>query len=243
MTLGSVGKGSYAEFAGKRKLLLVPFVGPVRDDEELKGLVATYWEEAFAQVRKLEVSLGQVGHVFHEGSVGDGEEAAKVLEQGNPAGFPHVRKVLQRGAVLEPTEDVEVLRETMDLHRCMLVVQASRSVQERLVEWFEDARRRRYAAIAQRIGEALDENGVGVLVISPDHRVQFENDIQVIYVAPPSLDRVNKWLRDHPPQAAESQTDAPRSQEAAAGDGETPDEQPSDPPKGGYRSSGESRVG
>ena len=222
MTLGGVGKGSYTEFAGKRKLLLVPFVVPVRDDEELKGLVATYWEEAFAQVGKLEVSLGQVGHVFHEGSVGDGEEAAKVLEQGNPAGFPHVRTVLQRGAVLEPTEDVEVLRETMDLHRCLLVAQASRSVQERLVEWFDDARRRRYAGIAQRIGEALEENGVGVLVISPDHLVQFENDIQVVYVAPPSLDVVNKWLRDHPPQAAEPQPEADESPEAAAGDDEAP---------------------
>lgn len=222
MTLGGVGKGTYAEFAGKRKLLLVPFVGPVRDDEELKGLVATYWEEAFAQVRKLEVSLGQVGHVFHEGSVGEGEEAAKVLEQANPAGFPHVRKVLQRGAVLEPTEDVEVLRETMDLHRCMLVVQASRSVQERLVEWFEDARRRRYAGIAQRIGEALEENGVGVLVISPDHQVQFQNDIQVVYVAPPSLDRVSRWLRDHPPQAAEPQPEVREAPEAPAGDDEAP---------------------
>ena len=228
MALGNVGKGSYAEFAGKRKLLLVPFVGPVRDEEELDGLVATYWDEAFAQVRNLEASLGQVRHVFHEGSVGDGEEAAKVLERGNPVGFPHVREVLQRGAVLEATEDVEVLRETMDLHRCMLVVQASRSVQERLVEWFEDARRRRYAAIGQRISEALEENGVGVLVISPDHHVQFENDIRVVYVAPPSLDRVNKWLRDHPPQAPEPPPEADEAPEPPSGNGEAPDQQRSD---------------
>ena len=91
-----------------------------------------------------------------------------------------------------------MLRETLDLHRCLAVVQASRSVQERLVEWFEEARARRYAFIAQRIGEAMEPDAVGLLVISPDHRVQFEADVGVIYVAPPALDRINTWLRDHP---------------------------------------------
>ena len=198
MALGNVGKGTYAEFAGKRKLLLVPYVAAVRDDAELDGLIAAYWEEAFAQVAKLEESLGAVRHVFHEGSVGEGEESVKVLEAGNPAGFSHVQAVIERGARLEPTEDPDVLRETLDLHRCLAVVQASRSVQERLVEWFEEARARRYAFIAQRIGEAMEPDAVGLLVISPDHRVQFEADVGVIYVAPPALDRINTWLRDHP---------------------------------------------
>ncbi len=198
MALGNVGKGTYAEFAGKRKLLLVPYVAAVRDDAELDGLIAAYWEEAFAQVAKLEESLGAVRHVFHEGSVGEGEESVKVLEAGNPAGFSHVQAVIERGARLEPTEDPDVLRETLDLHRCLAVVQISRSVQERLVEWFEEARARRYAFIAQRIGEAMEPDAVGLLVISPDHRVQFEADVGVIYVAPPALDRINTWLRDHP---------------------------------------------
>lgn len=200
MALGNVGKGTYAEFAGKRKLLLIPYVAAVRDDAELAGLIAAYWEEAFAQVAKLEESLGAVRHVFHEGSVGEGEESAKVLEAGNPAGFPHVRAVIERGARLESTEDADVLRETLDLHRCIVVVQASRSVQARLVEWFEEARARRYAFIARRISEAMEPDAVGLLVISPDHRVQFEADVGVIYVAPPTLDRINTWLRDHPPE-------------------------------------------
>ncbi len=196
MSLGSIGKGTYAEFAGKRKLLVVPYVAAVHDDAELTGLIAAYWEEAFAQVAKLEETLGAVRHVFHEGSVGEG--SVKVLEQGNPAGFPHVNAVVERGATLERTEDVELLAETLDLHRCIAVVQASHSVQDRLIDWFEDARARRYAFIAQRISEAVEPDGVGLLVISPDHRVRFEADVGVIYVAPPTLDRINTWLRDHP---------------------------------------------
>ncbi len=197
MALGNVGKGTYAEFAGKRKLLLVPYVAAVRDDADLDGLITAYWEEAFAQVAKLEETLGAVRHVFHEGSVGEGEESAKVLEQGNPAGFPHVSALLERGATLEPTEDVEVLKETLDLHRCIAVVQASPSVQERLIEWFEEARTRRYAHIARRISDAMEPDAVGLLVISPDHRVQFDADVGVIYVAPPTLDKINSWLREH----------------------------------------------
>ena len=211
MALGNVGKGTYAEFAGKRKLLLVPYVAALRDDAELHGLIAAYWEEAFAQVAKLEESLGAVRHVFHEGSVGEGEESAKVLERGNPAGFPHVNAVVARGATLEPTEDADVLAETLDLHRCIAVVQASRSVQERLIEWFEEARQRRYAFIARRINEAMEPDSVGLLVISPDHRVQFDADVGVIYVAPPTLDKINTWLRDHPP--------GPAPEQPAEGDG------------------------
>ncbi len=211
MALGNVGKGTYAEFAGKRKLLLVPYVAALRDDAELHGLIAAYWEGAFAQVRKLEESLGAVRHVFHEGSVGEGEESAKVLERGNPAGFPHVNAMVERGATLEPTEDADVLAETLDLHRCIAVVQASRSVQERLIEWFEEARQRRYAFIARRINEAMEPDSVGLLVISPDHRVQFDADVGVIYVAPPTLDKINTWLRDHPP--------GPAPEQPAEGDG------------------------
>ena len=206
MALGNVGKGTYADFAGKRKLLLVPYVAAVRDDAELTGLIAAYWEEAFAQVAKLEEALGAVRHVFHEGSVGEGDESAKVIEQGNPAGFPHVHAVVERGATLEATEDVEVLAETLDLHRCIAVVQASRGVQGRLIEWFEEARQRRYAFIARRISEAMEPDSVGLLVISPDHRVHFGADVGVIYVAPPTLDRINSWLRDYPPGPAPEPT-------------------------------------
>ena len=224
VTLGNVGKASSGEFAGKRKLLLIPYVAAVREDQELKELVAAYWAEAAEQVRKLEASFGEVRHLFHEGSVGGGDEAVNVLEEGNPAGFPHLRQMLDRGASLEPTEDVEVLRETLDLHRCMLVVQASQQVRDRLVEWLEEARTRRYSAIAERVGERIGDNGVAVLVISPDHRVQFPSDVEVVYVAPPSLDRISRWMREHPPGEAAS-PDAPSTgeEEADAGEGSSED--------------------
>ncbi len=221
MTLGPVGRASYAEFAGKRKLLLVPYVTPTREDQELHDLIGQYWEEALGQVKKLEVSLGEVLHLFHEGSVGEGKEALEVIELGNPAGYPHLKLMIDGGAALEPTEDVESLKETLDLHRCMSVVQASRSVIERLAEWFEESRRNRYLAIAKNVDERMSENEVGMLVISPDHEVKFAADIEVVYVAPPALDRINRWMSDHPMSDRPSQS-AEVPEEGSDEDGEMP---------------------
>jgi hypothetical protein len=198
MTLGNVARASYNDFAGKRKLLIVPYVTPTREDERLHEMIRTYWTDALAQVQKLETSLGNVRHLFHEGSVGEGQEAVEILEAGNPHGYPQLKAMIERGAVLEPTEDVECLKETLDLHRCMSVVQVSQIVAEKLALWFEESRKARYAAIAGSVDRYVKENEVAVLVISPDHEVKFAGDVEVVYVVPPVLDTINRWMRETP---------------------------------------------
>ena len=198
MTLGDVGRPSAAEFAGQRKVLLVPFVSAMGEEEdtELRGLVERYWSEAEAQVRNLERQLGSVTRLYHEGAVAGGEAELAMMERANPAAYPFVKGAVERGAELRATEDAEALLEAIDLQRCLLVVQASRAVAERLHEWLADARKRRYDAIARAIGETLPPGGVGLLVISQDHQVQFAPDIRVFYVAPPALDQLDRWLRN-----------------------------------------------
>ena len=198
MTLGNVARASYSDFVGKRKLFIVPYVTPTRADERLHEMIRTYWTDALAQVQKLETTLGEVRHLFHEGSVGEGEEAVDILEAGNPHGYHQLKAMLTRGAVLEPTEDVECLKETLDLHRCMSVVQVSQIVAEKLATWFEESRKSRYAAIAGNVDRYVKEDETAVLVVSPDHEVKFADDIEVIYVVPPVLDRINRWMRETP---------------------------------------------
>ncbi len=207
MTLGDVGRPSAAEFAGQRKVLLVPFVSAMGEEEdaELRGLVERYWSEAEAQVRNLERQLGSVTRLYHEGAVAGGEAELAMMERANPAAYPFVKGAVERGAELRATEDAEALLEAIDLQRCLLVVQASRAVAERLREWLGDARKRRYDAIARAIGETLPEGGVGLLVISQDHQVQFPADMRVFYVAPPALDQLERRLRDRLAVPAESE--------------------------------------
>ena len=198
MTLGNVGRALTADFAGKRKVLIIPYVTPTREDERLSEMVVTYWTDAVAKVRGLQAGLGNVTHLFHEGSVGTGAEALETLKRGNPHGFQQLNTLILNGVLLEPTEDVECLKETLDLHRCMAVVEVSNIVAERLAAWFEESRGKRYAAIAANVDQRLEENGVAVLVMSPDHEVKLPKNVEVVYVVPPILDRINQWLRDHP---------------------------------------------
>ena len=221
MTLGNVGRALTADFAGKRKVLIIPYVTPTREDDRLSELVVTYWTDAVAKVLSLQAGLGMVTHLFHEGSVGAGEEAKEILMHGNPHGYVQLTTLITQGAVLEPTEDVECLKETLDLHRCIAVVEVSNIVAERLAAWFEESRIKRYAAIAANVDQRVQENGVAVLVISPDHEVKFPKNVEVVYVVPPILDRINQWLRNHP-ITSDVASDKPESLPEIAPDDETP---------------------
>ncbi len=224
MTLGSVGKASTEQFSGARKLLLVPLMAAVRDDDELRELVERYWREAGVQVRKLEAGLGAVVHIYHEGSDREGEAALASLEQGNPAAYPMLKETCERGARLRPTEDTEALLEVLDLQRCMFQGLVSARVARQLSEWYRDALKRRYEAIAQRIDQTLEKDQVGLLIVSQDHQVQLPQDIQVFYVAPPALNDIARWLRDHPPGGGPPPAEGPGDEEEQAG--AEPDEKP-----------------
>ena len=197
MTLGDIGRPTIDQFAGLRRLLLVPFVSAVHEDEELSALVERYWEEAARQVRNLEERLGGLGQMYLEGAVVGGESEVEALKRASPAAAPFVRDAIGRGATLRKTEDADTLLEAIDLQRCLMVAQGSPTVANRLFEWLADARKRRYATIARRIDETLPAEGVAVLVISQDHQVQFASDIRVFYVAPPVLDQIHRWVRAH----------------------------------------------
>ncbi len=221
MTLGDIGRPTVDQFAGLRRLLLVPFVSAVHDDDELHALIERYWEEAARQVRNLEERLGKLGQVYLEGAVVGGESEVEAIERASPAAGPFVRGAIERGATLRKTEDADTLLEAVDLQRCIMVAQASPLVARRLFDWLADARKRRYETIARRIDETLPAEGVAVLVISQDHQVQFANDIRVFYVAPPVLDQIQRWIRAH---VGVGPTTGPRAEDIArATGGEPPD--------------------
>jgi hypothetical protein len=199
MTLGNVGKAVSEQFSGSRKLLLVPLMTAVREDDDLRELVDRYWRECAQQVRNLELSLGAVANIYHEGSAEEGDEALASLEGRNPAAYPFLKETCERGAVLRPTDEIELLLEVVDLQRCLMQGLLSAKVAQQLSGWYRDTVKRRYEAIARRIDETLEKNQVGLLVIGQDHQVQIPQDIQVIYVAPPTLNDITRWLRDHPP--------------------------------------------
>lgn len=194
--LGQVERPTADQYQGKRKLLLVPLLyAPQAEDGDGAVIVNRYWEQVQAQTGALESSLGGLHRIYCESLVEGGEEGIKYLEGADSHSAGLVRDKAGRGAVLEPTEDPEVLFEIIDLQRILMGPMVSQRVASRIQEWFTEANRSRYEAIGQRIDSTLQADETGLLLIGERHQVQFPNDIEVFYVAPPALDEFRRWLQ------------------------------------------------
>ena len=194
--LGQVERPTADQYQGKRKLLLVPLLyAPHAEDGDGAAIVDRYWEQVRVQTAALESSLGGLHRVYCEGLVEGGEEGIKYLEGADSHSAGLVRDKSRSGAVLEPTEDHEILFEIIDLQRILMGPMVSERVASRIQEWFTEANRSRYEAIGRRIDSTLQAEETGLLLIGERHQVQFASDIEVFYVAPPALDEFRRWLQ------------------------------------------------
>ena len=194
--LGRIERPSLESYRGKRKLLLVPLLAmPPEDAEDGVAIVGRYWEQVGTQVTSLELGIGWVRHVYHETLPVGGEDGLQMLEaSGEMGSHTLARTKCAAGAVLEEGEDAETLLETMDLQRCLMMPFASQKVAGQLQQWLGDAVRRRNEHFIQRIDETLGQNEVGLLLVNERHQLQFPQDIEVFYVAPPALDEYRRWV-------------------------------------------------
>ncbi len=195
--LGRIQRPSAGQYDGRRKLLLVPLVyGPQADNPEGATVLQNYWDQMQTQVAALETALGGLQHIYHESLTVGGEEGLEQLGAADQRSHGFITSKTKSGAVLEATEDMDVLLETLDLQRCMMVPLASTSVASKLQEWHSDSNRQRYEHIANQIDSTLGENETGLLMISERHQVQFPSDIEVFYVSPPALDEYRRWFQN-----------------------------------------------
>ena len=218
--LGRIERPAAEQFRGRRKLVLVPLVySPAPDEPEGAAALQNYWEQMRTQVAALENALGGLQRIYHESVTAGEDEGMEQLRAGDQRSHAFVAgkrdpSTGSGGAVLEATEDIEILLETLDLQRCLMIPMSSPTVASRLQEWHADANRRRYEHIASRIDETLTEDGMGLLLISERHQVQFPSDVEVFYVSPPALDEFRRWLQNW----------AARQQQAAAQAAAGPDD-------------------
>jgi len=160
------------------------------------GKFDLYWEQAREHVMKLEAKIGWVGRIYHESITIAGEDGLKFIERLNPKSYQIATEMCRNGAELEAVEDEELLKESMDWERCLLLGFMSEKVAMEISEFYLEASRNRYGYIAQKIDETLKEGEAGILFIREGHMVQFSQDIEVFSVAPPALDEIQRWLRD-----------------------------------------------
>ncbi len=178
--------------------MFVPLIfSSLEPEEELGERISKYWEEVEAHLANLELKLGSVKKVFHEMVPVGGEEAGRVIEELNRESYRIVCSRVEKGAVIQPLEDVNMLTEFMDWSRCLAIGLQNQKVLTRVYEAYIEARSERNKSIARKIDEVLSEDDIGILLMQEGHQVQFPSDIEVFYVAPPALDELKRWLRSH----------------------------------------------
>ena len=201
--LGKIEKPPVEEFKEGRKLYLVPLIYCGKEpDEEYLQKFNRYWNQVENQMCELEMKLGAVGGIYHELVAAGGDDGIGMIKALSEKSYQIVDNRLGKGAELEATEDGEVLTEFMDWSRCLATGLQNQKVFIEIYQQYTEAGKKRSEHISGQIDKTLEADEVGVLFITEGHQVQFPPDVQVFYVAPPALDEIQRWLRDHRAESA-----------------------------------------
>ncbi len=195
--LGKIHKPPVESFKKGRKLLFIPLL--FESPEPTEGHTEKfnrYWEQAARQIEELVSKLGAVARIYHELVSESGENGAKTIEELNKKSHKIVSDFLAKKAELEAMEDADILTEFMDWNRCLLIGLQNPKVVSKVYDAYSEISKKRNEKIAKIIDETLKPDEIGILLMRENHQVQFPADIQIIYVAPPALDEIKRWLRD-----------------------------------------------
>jgi len=186
------------ELKGGRKLYFIPLVYSGKEPQvEYLEKFNKYWNQVENQVGDLELKLGRVNKIYHELIPVGGDDGVKAIKELNDKSYQIVNNRLEKGAQLEATEEAELLTEFMDWTKCLAAGLQNQKVFTKVYEFYAEVSKKRNEHIARQIDETLKTDEIGVLFMREGHQVQFPSDIEVFYVAPPALDEIKRWLREH----------------------------------------------
>jgi hypothetical protein len=196
--LGKITKPEVSSLKEGRKLFVVPLLYSGKDaPADYLEKHDLYWKQVAEHLNNLESKVGAIKHIYHETINLTGDEGLKLLEKLNPKSYEIIKKKCQDKARLEVVEDKELAEECMDWERCLIMGFISDKVAQQVSGYYLEASRKRFDHISKKIDETLSASEVGVLFIREGHLVQFTRDIEIFSVAPPALDDIHRWLRDH----------------------------------------------
>ena len=202
--LGKVEKPSLEKFKEGRKLYFVPLIYRGQESpEEYLEKFNRYWNEVENQMSVLEQKLGKVDKIYHELISVSGEDGVKAIKELSDKSYEIIKNRIDKGAQLEAAEEGDLLTELMDWSRCLATGLQSQRIFTQIYESYTEANKKRNEYIGRQIDETHKADEIGILFMREGHQVQFPQDIQVFYVAPPALDEIRRWLRDREIKARE----------------------------------------
>jgi hypothetical protein len=200
--LGKIEKPAVEDYKKGRKLYFIPLIyGGKEQPEEYLVKSHKFWEQVARQIAQLTEKLGDVNHIYHELVAFPGKEGLKAIKELSEKSHEIVQSCLKKKARLEAVEGNDILTEFMDWSRCLFIGLENPGVMSKVYDAYVEAGKKRNEYITRKIDETLKENEIGILVMRENHQVQFPADIQVFYIAPPALDEIKRWLREHESQS------------------------------------------
>lgn len=194
--LGKIEKPEAEQYKKGRKIYLVPLIyAGEKVPQDYLDKFDLYWKQVDEHVENLETKIGQIRRIYHESVSDTGEAVLGAIERLNPKSSHIIEERCKKGAYLETLEEKDLLEETLDWQRCLLIGFMNQKVAEKVSNFYIEAAKKRYVYMAKKIDETLLQDEAAVLFINERHMVQFPNDIEVFRVAPPALDEIYKWLR------------------------------------------------
>ncbi len=195
--LGRLTKPSAKKFKKDRKLFFVPLIiQPFEQDKEFKELFEKYWKQAQEHINNLEGKLGIIKTIYHELITHSGKSGITSIKKINAGSYKIVNNSLNKGAIIQPIEDDDTLLEFMDWSRCISIGLQNQKVFSQVYKSFIEVQKKRNEIITNNIDKTLKNNQIGLLLMREGHQIQFPRDIQVFYVAPPSLDELRRWAQN-----------------------------------------------
>ena len=202
--LGKIEKLPVENYKDGRKLFFVPLVfGNAELPEDYLEKFNKYWEQVEKQISELTGKLGEVNHIYHELISESGEAGSKSIKELNEKSYKIVQICLDKKARMEVMEDADNLSEFMDWNRCLIIGLQNPAVVSKVYEAYLEAGKKRNEIIARKLDETLKKNEIGLLLMRENHQVQFPSDIQIFYIAPPALDEIKRWIREHEQKSSE----------------------------------------
>jgi hypothetical protein len=195
--LGKIQKPEAESFADKKKLYCIRNIYLPEDIPEDYGkLFHSYWDEVVQQLEKIEVSE-KITKIFCENISTSGKEALDLFGRTNSRAMQIIKNRLEKGGILFPLEQEDILGPFMDWSTCLMLVR-SKEVLEKVYGFYTESLNRRFKHILDVIEKNLSKGEAGLLLMRDEDRVriQFPNEVEIFLVTPPSYDNILKWLRE-----------------------------------------------
>jgi hypothetical protein len=154
--------------------------------EENQRKVENFWDEVEAAIDALDLSCGKV-RVYQDGMPCGGELGGRIVREVADKGsrnYQIVRKLIERGATLEATEDPKLLLKEYEHVKQFADATTEREKME-AKEQYEQIKEKllhdRDEFIARAIGSTLKDGETGILFIGAAHDVKSElpQDVEV----------------------------------------------------------------